>query len=421
MARITAVVWNAFIHDARVLKEAQTLAKHGHDVTVVALHVPGVNKTKETLGTRLKVQRVTRSLFYKIRHDSASLKSAPSRLRTKPKDDFSRAKIVKSPFLFLARVLGRGATHLRLLSRIVRNRPDVVHAHDVNTLLTCWVASRVCKAKLVYDAHEISTSREGYAGLRWLVASIENQLINRADACITTTDLRARFLARVYKVPMPMVLQNRPRLTPVDRSRRLSMDLGLPPDDLIVLYQGGLQPGRGLMELIQLVPNLPFCHFVFVGGGRLEDPLKNLAHDLGISDRVHFVPTVPLSELPSYTAGADVAVQALRNTCFNHYSTDSNKLFEYCMAGVPQASSDFPEIRRVIRKHDIGRLFDPEDPRSVSQVLTELLSDGDLRERLTKNAQNARYDLCWETEEPKLIKLYDKVLAKGILDRPTPD
>ena len=32
------------------------------------------------------------------------------------------------------------------------------------------------------------------------------------------------------------------------------------------------------------------------------------------------------------------------------------------MAGLPVVASDFPEIRRVVRAHDIGLLFDPETP-----------------------------------------------------------
>ena len=103
---------------------------------------------------------------------------------------------------------------------MVASRPDVVHAHDVNTLPTAWAAARRAGARLVYDAHEISTDREGYRELRGVIAWAEKRLMPRADATITTTEMRAKFFARAYGVPRPLVLQNRPRFAEPRRAAR---------------------------------------------------------------------------------------------------------------------------------------------------------------------------------------------------------
>lgn len=47
MKKITMIVWNEFRHDARVLKQAQTLQAAGYQVTVFALHTPGVTRQKK--------------------------------------------------------------------------------------------------------------------------------------------------------------------------------------------------------------------------------------------------------------------------------------------------------------------------------------------------------------------------------------
>ena len=52
------------------------------------------------------------------------------------------------------------------------------------------------------------------------------------------------------------------------------------------------------------------------------------------------VPTVPLSKLLAWTTSADIDAQPIRSTCLNHLSTNSNKLFEYAMAGLPGVASD---------------------------------------------------------------------------------
>ena len=48
-------VKNSFEYDARVTKEAKSLVKAGHDVTVVAIHVPGVTAETETTPDGIKV------------------------------------------------------------------------------------------------------------------------------------------------------------------------------------------------------------------------------------------------------------------------------------------------------------------------------------------------------------------------------
>ena len=179
----------------------------------------------------------------------------------------------------------------------------------------------------------------------------------------------------------------------------------------VVLYQGGLQPGRGLEDLVAAVPALPPCHLVFIGGGRLLARARGHGRRAGPRGFVHFLPTVPLAELLAWTASADIGVQPIRNTCLNHLSTDSNKLFEYAMAGLPVVASDFPEIRRVVSENDIGLLFDPETPGALAAALGRLVADAELRSRLAGNARASARALSWEAQEAGLVGLYERVLA----------
>ena len=61
MARVSMIVWNTFQNDARVLKEAETLAGQGYAVTVFALLQPGETPGYEVLRQNLKVVRVRRT------------------------------------------------------------------------------------------------------------------------------------------------------------------------------------------------------------------------------------------------------------------------------------------------------------------------------------------------------------------------
>lgn len=402
-ADIAMFVWNAFTNDARVLKEAQTLASAGHDVTVYALHTPGVTKRQERLASGVRVIRVPRRPFWRFGTNAETGGESSNGDSAAPPGKATS----------LRRFLNIGArlwTHTSVTVRILLAAPDVVHTHDVNTLPTGWLAARLCGARLVYDAHEVSTSREGYGSFRRLVAGIERRLMPRADATITTTATRSAYFARAYGVPRPLVLQNRPTWNPGARTNRLRRELGLKHDWPIILYQGGLQHGRGLQLLVDVARDVDNAYFIFMGGGPLEQPLKRQVRSLGLSERVRFVSTRSLEELPDYTASADIGVQPLENTCFNHFSTDSNKLFEYVAAGLVVVSSNLPEIRFLMQRWELGLLVAPGCRDQLRGALSQLVAQPSLRYRFQDNALKAARSLSWESQEPQLLGLYDAML-----------
>ncbi|MGB1617860.1 MAG: glycosyltransferase family 4 protein [Cycloclasticus sp.] len=412
-ANVSMIVWNEFRNDARVLKEAQTLQSAGYQVTVHALHTPGVTQERETLPCGVKVVRVARSPLWKWRkkHQVAASGQVQGNGNSvqvkKPSGPITKLSLKGQ----LLRIIARSWTHLGLLYQLVRSKPDVVHGHDVNTLPTAWLASVIARVPLVYDAHEISTDREGYASFRKIVGWVEKKLMPRAAGTITTTDIRAKFFALAYKVPRPLVLQNRPRLTQGPKSEKIRQQLGLKEDWPIVIYQGGLQQGRGLERIVDAAQQVEGAYFVFIGGGRLELPLKEQTARLGLEDKVHFIDTVSLDELPQYTASADIGVQAIENTCLNHYSTDSNKLFEYMMAGLPVIATSLPEIRKLVLEHDLGLLVASGETNELASAIRCLVGNSDMRQKLGKNSAIAAQQLNWEGQEGALLTLYKDVLA----------
>jgi len=420
LKQVSMVVWNTFETDARVLKEAQTLVAAGYRVTITALHTPGVTQQRETVEPGIEVRRVLRSPVMLIPSRRRRVAQWNAARREAAEQSVSQtasepaSQTVSQPFSqaepgpvrrFLSQCFRLNTQFLLLLS-LLHSRPDVVHAHDANTLVIAWLAARLSRARLVYDAHEISTDREGYAGVRRFIGAVEKRLMPRVDASITTTAMRARFFVRAYGVPRPAVLQNRPRYQALEASGRLREVLSLSEDWPIIVYQGGLQPGRGLEDLVRAAAEVEGAYFVLIGGGKLAGPLRELAESMGLSERVFLIPTVPLSELLSYTASADIGVQPIRNTCLNHLSTDSNKLFEYAMAGLPVVASAFPEIRRIVQGHDIGLLYDPETPGELVKALNTMVASPELRARYRENALSHRQALSWEAQEHVLVDLY---------------
>src|SRR5690606_38485720 len=139
-----------------------------------------------------------------------------------------------------------------------------------------------------------------------------------------------------------------------DEKVNLHEKLGLPPGEKILLYQGGIQAGRGLEKLIEAFPLFKEGTLVFIGDGKIKEKLQQMVKERGLEEKIRFIPKVPVRDLPKYTKNAYLAFQVLNNINFNHWSASSNKLFEYMMNEVPVVACNFPEIKKVVEGSQIG-------------------------------------------------------------------
>jgi glycosyltransferase involved in cell wall biosynthesis len=384
-------VINGVVADTRVTKEASTLAASGRDVVVIGMREGDQPRQERWHG--FTIERVARDPF---RREVAGPTRAPGAL--------GRAL---APAAQAAAVLGYFA---RALTRGVGLRASVYHAHDLITLPVAWVAARLGRARVVYDAHELFTEigRLGPVS-RAAFRLLERLLIGRADRVITVNDSIADELARRYRVPRPAVVMNCPPLAGGPASREgsgLRARVGLGPEVPIVLFQGMFMPHRGLENLVRAARSFARAHLVFMGWGPLRPQLEAQAAADGVADRVHFTDGVPLRDLLSFTAGADVGAIPYRNVGLNNYYTSPNKLFEYCAAGVPVVASRFPELVKVVEGFGAGRTFDPESPDDIAAAVNGLLEAPDDLARARKGAARVAQRFNWENEARTLLDVY---------------
>jgi len=355
------------VHDSRVRREASALAEAGHEVIVLELDP----------------------------HAEGTL------------DGFRR--LSASPPAALRRWLPfhayRAAFLVWFVARILRLRPDVVHAHDAAMLLPGLLGARLTGARLVYDSHELATGVR-YRSRDWarFVAALERLGVPRADAVVTVTDgIAERLQVRYGLRERPHVVRNACALEAgaPDGTLRRSLGVGDAP---LVLHQGAPAEGRGCELLVRAMGELAGVHLVFLGDGEpdFERRLREEARAAGVHERVHLVPGVPLERLLARTAEADVGVALLQDDCENHRLALPNKLFEYAAAGVPVVASDLPELRRVVDGHRLGALVPPGDRTALVHALRAVLAGG---------RSGAIGDLSWARERERLLAAYERLLA----------
>lgn len=414
--KIVMLLFNNFSNDARVLKEGKTLAKAGYWVELICIqeYKKKVLPKTELVAPFFYVTRVGgKNNQYAIWVISLLLFI----LGVSVLGQFGIA--VVGIMLLLVSFTSKGhifihrAMTIITMALVARSRKaDYFQAHDLNTLPQAHFAarSRWNKSLLIYDSHEVQTSREGCNG--FLYKKIEQFYIHKIDLMIVENHTRAAFNEQLYGF-LPGVLHNYPEyVTRMVGGQNIHRLLKLPPNEKILLYQGVINPGRGLEKLVEAVPLFQEGILVFIGDGRQKKELQARVAELALEDRVKFIDKVPLHELRSYTQQAFLGFQVLNNTCFNHYSASSNKLFEYISAEVPVIACEFPEIKKVVEGDQVGVCVDSHCPKAIATGVNHLLQNTTKYQLLKKNTRRIKKKYTWEKEQIELEHYYKMLNAK---------
>ena len=309
---------------------------------------------------------------------------------------------------------------------------DVWHGHDLTGLPGALAAMRSHGGSSVYDSHEIFLESGANAVrpqvVRRLFARLERRWSGSTSALVTVNEALAQELGERLKPPRTVVVHNcPPRWTPPDPAPDLiRAATGIPADAAILLYHGGFSAHRGLEELAAAIlePGLERAHAVYLGYGKLHDELRRLAADPRHGGRLHVLDAVPPDELLPWVASADVGLMVNQPATRNEWVSTPNKLFECLAAGIPVVSSDFPGRRRIILDDPdgpLGAVCDPADPVAIAHAVRSLIDQSsaaraDLRARCLR-AAHLRWN--WETEVARLLALYDDLAGAGA-ERPGP-
>lgn len=385
--RILMLVLNDMASDARVDREAATLAGAGHDVFVLALQA-------DQLPQRERLNGYT---ICRVAQPTAVTWSQPLQ---KVREMHLRTRV--------------------LVSAAVELAPDVVHAHDTDTLaVAARVAGRL-RIPFVYDAHELypdmiaEFGAQGSPPVQWYWHRVERRHVPRAAAVITVSEGLASELHSRFGCE-PSVLRNVPVLAQRVRSERLRDELGMKDDGrCLALYQGVLIPGRGLQTLVDAVAHTQDVVLAVQGFGPEESLMRQRAEVLGVAERVRFMGRKAPTELHEYACGADIGVLIYEHTTLNNYLAGPNKLYSYLMAGLPVAGSAFPGIEEVIAEGQAGLTFDPGDAVSIANALESLAVDAAARQAMGDRARmlaETRYN--WDVEQHVLLDVYARLATRS--------
>jgi glycosyltransferase involved in cell wall biosynthesis len=261
----------------------------------------------------------------------------------------------------------------------------------------------------VYDAHELFTEQPEVARRWWIKAAwnwVEKRFVSEASAAYTVGEEIATILSEKHGIPFSTV-RNLPWARPEDAELLLKAKNDKP----IVLYQGALNEGRGLEELIQAAKQLPNYTFWIAGGGYLRKELDALVAKLQINNVVFHGELTPAA-LHKLTPQADIGYALMRNSSLNYYLSLSNKSIDYIQAGLPSLQMDWPEYRRIHDAYGCYQLVPEISVQAVVDGLTSL-QDAATFERLQEGCRTAAQELTWNLEQEALVEVWKEVLSNS--------
>jgi glycosyltransferase involved in cell wall biosynthesis len=369
-----------------MLRAAQACIEMGNTPSVFALHRPGLARREMTRGIQVhRFRLVTRQL--------------------------SRRKIIQ--------LIKYMEALIRMLWAGFRLRPRVVYANDLPTLPVGSLISRFVGSRLIYDSRELSSDRSDNASFpKWMLKAglaWERVLARKADSVITVSLSISNEIARRIQISRPIVIRNMPhrnssRAIVRKNTGSLRKKLGIKGGIPIVLYQGMITEGRGLLTLVEAISRLINLSavMVFLGNGEWTRELNSKVQTVGLEKRVYFHPAVPPEVLHNWTEDADLGVNPIEGNCDNHRLCLPNKLFEYIQAGLPVVVTDLPEMRRIVTQYGVGEVFRDGDPEDLAAKIDSVLVNG---HKYGLASRAAAKELNWDVEKHRLIDVYKSVLT----------
>lgn len=323
------------------------------------------------------------------------------RLRTSPELPINALRYRRYRMLFTGGPLFYAFFNLRLLTSLLfLRRPALLISNDLDTLPANYLVSRIRKVPLIYDSHELFTQvpelvhRKSVQSVwKW----IERLLVPGIKHAMTVSYSIATIYRRLYGTRF-LVVRNVPariEYTPSNVERA---------EQQMIIYQGALNPGRGLELMIDAMAFLPGIRFVVAGSGDIEKELRQRVIRKGLQDRIEFEGRMTPEELLPLTRSADLGISLEEDLGMSYRYSLPNKIFDYIQCRVPVLCSALPEMSRIVDTYGIGISTRERDPEKLAGIIRFMLREragGAWMNALEKAAR----ELCWEKESVVLMEL----------------
>lgn len=280
-------------------------------------------------------------------------------------------------------------------------KPNVIHCHDTFSLPISWFISLIFRCKLIYDAHELESNKNGQ-GLLFskITFLIEKLFWYRIDGFITVSNSILNWYIKKFSYKKSCILYNSPHIGKsnlVYKEKYFHEKYDLKNSDIVFCYLGLFSFGRGIDVLLEFFSKTNFnFHIVFIGNGQLDDKILEFSKKY---PNIHLHPAVRHDKVVNLVKSADWGLCLLENVSLSDFYSLPNKVFEYAFSNIKIISSNFPEIEFFVKEYNLGYTCNP-DINSFSRIM------GFIKNNNLQLEKKSIYDYSWDYQEIKLKEFY---------------
>lgn len=296
--------------------------------------------------------------------------------------------------------------NIRLLFYLIFHSQNVIYSVDSDTLMAGYCAKKFKKNLWIYDAHEYFSEvpeLQNRRTVKRIWTWIENLCLKNVDTAITVSPGLSKIFQQKWQKPFD-VIYNVPytNTLPIEK---------LEHPKKYILYQGMLNKGRGLEEMMDALPLInEEIDFVIIGEGDLSDALRQKAQNHPLAQNIKFLGWMKANDMKKWTENATLGFNLLDPSSLSYYYSLSNKFFDYMHAAVPSLNSALPEYTNILNSYDIGYIVADLNPQSISLIINSALLNNNYQEK-KRNCKEAKTVFNWSNEKEKLEKILHSLVT----------
>jgi D-inositol-3-phosphate glycosyltransferase len=307
---------------------------------------------------------------------------------------------------------------------------DIVHSHYWLSGQVGWLARDRWAVPLVHTAHTLAAVKnaalaDGDTPEPPLRTVGEQQVVDEADRLIVNTDAEAAQLVSLHGADPTRIDVAHPGVDldlfrPGDR-REARATLGLPLDEHVVAFVGRIQPLKGPDILLRAAAKLPGVRIVVAGGPSgsglaAPDGLVRLAEELGITDRVTFLPPQDREDLVRLFQAADLVAVPSYSESFGLVAVEAQA------CGTPVVAAAVGGLPVAVRDGISGTLVAGHDVDRWADAIDELLrlATGPRAWAISRSAVRHAATFSWDNTVDALLASYRRAISefRGARRRP---
>lgn len=305
----------------------------------------------------------------------------------------------------------KDAAAFMAIRKVIRDRrPRIVHTHMAKAGAIGRLAARGDDIRTVHTFH--GHVLEGYFSslVERAFVRTERYLAARSDALIAVSDeVRDALLdlgigspERFHVIPLGLELDRFLQIE--NRAGTFRRDLGVSDRTPLVAVLGRVTRIKDHATLLRSIAALSDVHLAVLGDGDKRTEVEQMARDLGINQRVHFVGW--RRDLEAVFADVD----AVALTSLNEGTPVS--LIEASASARPVVATDVGGVRSVVEEGVTGFLVPVRDHAAVTDAIRRLFDDQALARALGhKGREHVRERFSHERLLTDIASLYDDLLA----------